>query len=89
MIDFYKYKYLRKSDFQWSKEFRKEEYYERNIRALILGRRFSRFSFIKSRVFDRNMIDGLCYGKFYGRQKIIFERKELANKRKLLRAIYV
>lgn len=32
---------------------------------------------IRDRVFDRNMINGLCYGEFYGRQKIIFKRKKL------------
>jgi len=35
----------------------------------------------KDRVFHRNMVDGLCFNKFYGRDKIIFKRDSFKRKR--------
>jgi len=36
----------------------------------------------KDRVFHKNMINGLCYGEFYGRNKIIYKRKSYLLKKK-------
>jgi hypothetical protein len=55
---------------------------EFHIDNAINSRRFSIFSIFKSRVFNRNMVDGLCYGKFYGIDKIRFSRKDYKRKKK-------
>lgn len=74
--NFYKDKEFRQSDYQWFKKFRTETYYDTNKREEILARRTSFFSQLSRRQFTHNMIDGLCYGNFYGRQKILFARKD-------------
>lgn len=55
----------------------------------INGKRISRFSNLQSRVFDRNMVDGYCYGNFYGIDKIKYARKdyEMLKKRKFKRIL--
>jgi hypothetical protein len=61
------------STFLFNKEYKKEMYL--SSRERINSRRISKWKIkYKTRVFDHNMIEGLCFGNFYGRQKIIYKR---------------
>jgi hypothetical protein len=47
-----------------------------------IGRKMSLYDIkYKDRVFHKNMVNGLCFGRFYGRNKVIFKRKEFKNKK--------
>jgi hypothetical protein len=71
----------RTSSFNWDKTFREELSYDYNLRIIYLSGRFSKFSILKSRTYDRYMVEALCYHKFYGLEKIKFDRNELKLKR--------
>lgn len=98
MNDFYNNKTLsnfRKSDFLFLKSWREEDYEYNNKRFHILCKRSSYYnSYIKDRTFNRYMVQGLCFGKFYGVYKIKNIReeslpfyKQLKNKRNYFRRI--
>lgn len=55
-------------------EKKNKDLYYISPRDLINCRRISRFINIKSRVFDRNMVDGFCFGNFYGINRIKYSR---------------
>lgn len=70
---FKNFKKARKSRFTFDKEWKKDIY--SNKREIKNSRRISLWNIkYKNRVFDRNMINGLCFSKFYGRQKIKYKR---------------
>lgn len=69
-----KSRYERMSSFHFAAEARREDHYTPrqavNARRISLHRRK-----YKTRVFDRNMVAGLCFGKFYGRDRILYARR--------------
>lgn len=63
----------RKSTYVFDKEWKSSTYY--SPRSIVNAKRISRWNIkYKSKVFHRNMFQGLCFGEFYGRQKIIYKR---------------
>lgn len=62
------YKGCRESSYSFDKRWRAEEY--TSAYELIKCRKYSRYEQLKDRAYDSYMIDGLCYGNYFGLEKI-------------------
>lgn len=62
------FKQFRESDYHFTKRWFEDE--NTSFFKLIKARKYSRFEQLRDRAYDDYMIDGLCYGNYYGLEKI-------------------
>lgn len=58
----------RMSDYTWRKLWFQDEI--TNFFKLIKARKYSRYQHLRDSAYDNYMIEGLCYGNFYGLERI-------------------
>ena len=77
-------KKYRMSDYAFRKWWNLDEWF--SIFRAIKCRKYSRYQHLRDTAYDAYMVDGLCYGKFYGLEKISHLRlKYLKSIRKIKR----
>lgn len=74
----------RMSDYTWRKLWFQDE--TTSFFKLIKARKYSRYQHLRDSAYDNYMIDGLCYGNFYGLERISHLRlKYIRNIRRIKR----